>query len=195
MIERTGMMIGRAVASAAAVLDLRMVLLAGAVPSVFGMPLLEAARRELDQRSRLAHLRQGADRAESRVALDFTAMGIEAPLVGAAALARLEARDPRCSRIAERSDGSGHRRDDPGAGRCAGVVTVGSRDLRVAPPYWMSVPSGATTYHTSFTTLAVDVAGGGVAGERVQRPVAGLELLTARSGFSTSENTLASRSP
>ena len=72
---------------------MRMVLLAGAVPSVFGMPLLEAARRELDQRSRLAHLRRGADRAESRVELDFTAMGIEAPLVGAAALARLEARD------------------------------------------------------------------------------------------------------
>ena len=93
VIERTGMMIGRAVASAAAVLDLRQVLLAGAVPSVFGMPLLEAARRELDQRSRLAHLRQGADRAESRVELDFTAMGIEAPLVGAAALARLEALD------------------------------------------------------------------------------------------------------
>ena len=90
VIERTGMMIGRAVASAAAVLDLRMVLLAGAVPSVFGMPLLEAARRELDQRSRLVHLRQGADRAESRVTLDFTAMGIEAPLVGAAALARLD---------------------------------------------------------------------------------------------------------
>jgi predicted NBD/HSP70 family sugar kinase len=84
-------MIGRAVASAAAVLDLRLVLLAGAVPSAFGVPLLEAARRELDQRSRLAHLRQGVDRAETRVALEFTAMGIEAPLVGAAALARLAA--------------------------------------------------------------------------------------------------------
>jgi glucokinase len=93
VVERTGMMIGRAVASAAAVLDLRQVLLAGAVPSVFGMPLLEAARRELDQRSRLTHLRRGADRAESRVEIDFTAMGIEAPLVGAAALARLEALD------------------------------------------------------------------------------------------------------
>jgi glucokinase len=93
VIERTGMMIGRAVASAAAVLDLRKVLLAGGVPSVFGTPLLEAARRELDQRSRLMHLRHGVDRAESRVDLEFTAMGIEAPLVGAAALARLEARD------------------------------------------------------------------------------------------------------
>jgi glucokinase len=93
VIERTGMMIGRAVASAAAVLDLRKVVLAGGVPSVFGTPLLEAARRELDQRSRLMHLRHGVDRAESRVDLELTAMGIEAPLVGAAALARLEARD------------------------------------------------------------------------------------------------------
>ncbi len=93
VIERTGMMIGRAVATTAAVLDLRKVLLAGGVPSVFGTPLLEAARRELDQRSRLTHLRHGVDRAESRVDLEFTAMGIEAPLVGAAALARLEAHD------------------------------------------------------------------------------------------------------
>jgi glucokinase len=93
VIERTGMMIGRAVATAAAVLDLRKVILAGGVVSVFGTPLLEAARRELDQRSRLMHLRHGVDRAESRVEVEFTAMGIEAPLVGAAALARLEAPD------------------------------------------------------------------------------------------------------
>ena len=48
------MMIGRAVASAVAVFDLRLVLLPGAVPPAFGAPLLDAARRELDQRSRLA---------------------------------------------------------------------------------------------------------------------------------------------
>ena len=90
VIERTGMMIGRAVASAVAVFDLRLVLLAGAVPSAFGTPLLEAARRELDQRSRLAHLRLGTDRAVHRTDLDFTVLGSEAPLVGAAALARAE---------------------------------------------------------------------------------------------------------
>jgi glucokinase len=89
VIERTGMMIGRAVASAVAVFDLRLVLLAGAVPSAFGPSLLESARRELDQRSRLAHLRAGADRAEHQVELD-TVLGREAPLVGAAALARWE---------------------------------------------------------------------------------------------------------
>jgi glucokinase len=90
VIERTGMMIGRAVASAVAVFDLRLVLLAGAVPSAFGPSLLESARRELDQRSRLAHLRAGADRAEHQVELDYTVLGREAPLVGAAALARWE---------------------------------------------------------------------------------------------------------
>jgi glucokinase len=91
VVERTGMMIGRAVASAVAVFDVRLVLLAGPVPAVFGLPLLEAARRELDQRSRLAHVRAGADRAEHRVTVDVTALGTVAPLVGAAALARWSA--------------------------------------------------------------------------------------------------------
>ena len=62
IIERTGAMIGRAIASAAAVFDVRVVVLSGAVPAAFGTPLVDAARRELDQRSRLGHLRGGADR-------------------------------------------------------------------------------------------------------------------------------------
>jgi hypothetical protein len=62
--------------------------LTGAVPGAFGHPLLDAARRELDQRSRMAHLRAGADRGEHRVAVELTTLGREAPLVGAAALAR-----------------------------------------------------------------------------------------------------------
>ena len=88
VIERTGMMIGRAVASAVAVFDLRLVVLTGSVPAAFGQALLDAARRELDQRSRLSHVRAGADRSEHRVRLEFTPLGREAPLVGAAALAR-----------------------------------------------------------------------------------------------------------
>jgi glucokinase len=88
VIERTGVMIGRAVASAVAVLDLRLVVLTGSVPAAFGPALLEAARRELDQRSRMSHVRGGADRSEHRVRLEFTLLGSEAPLVGAAALAR-----------------------------------------------------------------------------------------------------------
>jgi len=92
IVERTGVMLGRAIASAAAIFDVRLVLLAGFVPSVFGAPLLDAARREVDQRSRLAHLRVGADRAESAVVVDLVALGSEAPLVGAAAVAREVAR-------------------------------------------------------------------------------------------------------
>jgi glucokinase len=88
VIERTGMMVGRAVASAVAVFDLRLVVLTGAVPAAFGQTLLDAARRELDQRSRLSHLRAGVDRSEHRVRLELTTLGREAPLVGAAALAR-----------------------------------------------------------------------------------------------------------
>jgi glucokinase len=88
VVERTGMMIGRALASAVAVFDLRLVVLTGAVPGTFGHPLLDAARRELDQRSRMAHVRAGPDRGEHRVRVEFTALGREAPLVGAAALAR-----------------------------------------------------------------------------------------------------------
>jgi glucokinase len=91
VIERTGVMIGRAVASAVAVFDLRLVVLTGSVPGAFGQTLLDAARRELDQRSRLSHLRGGADRTEHHVRLELTTLGREAPLVGAAALARWSA--------------------------------------------------------------------------------------------------------
>ena len=93
IIDRTGAMIGRAISSAAAVFDLRVVVLSGAVPAAFGTPLLEAARREVDQRSRLGHLRHGADRADQNVQLvhvELTALGSEAALVGAGGLARWE---------------------------------------------------------------------------------------------------------
>lgn len=94
VIERAGMMIGRAVATAVAVFDLRLVVVSGAVPGAFGPALLDAARRELDQRSRLAHLRAGTDRGNDRadgehpVRLELSSLGREAPLVGAAAIAR-----------------------------------------------------------------------------------------------------------
>lgn len=102
-VERTGVMIGRAVATAAAVFDLRMVLLAGEVPSVFGAPLLDAARRELDARSRLVFLRDGDDRTRHRIELDLTALGSEAPLVGAGALAHAAALEASGARAAEAS--------------------------------------------------------------------------------------------
>lgn len=89
VIERTGMMVGRAIASAAAVFDLRLVLLAGTVPATFGPPFIEAAARELDQRCRVAHLRSMPDRARPLVQLGVAGLGREAALVGAAGLARL----------------------------------------------------------------------------------------------------------
>jgi len=88
IIERTGVMLGRAIASAVAVFDLRLVVLSGAVTSTFGPALLDAARRELAQRSRLAHLRVGNDPEQHPVRLEVSTLGREAPLVGAAAIAR-----------------------------------------------------------------------------------------------------------
>jgi glucokinase len=100
VIERTGVMVGRAVASAAAVFDLRLVLLSGSVPATFGQPLLEAASRELDQRSRIGFLRSMPDRARPLVQLGLTSLGRESPLIGAAGLARLALRQaPRTQSV------------------------------------------------------------------------------------------------
>jgi glucokinase len=79
-IERTGIMVARACASIAAMLDVHEVIVGGAVPSVLGAAFFDALDREFDQRSRLSHL----DR--------FRVRGVEAnrlgPLVAAAAVAR-----------------------------------------------------------------------------------------------------------
>lgn len=92
VVDRTGVMIGRAIASAAAVFDLRLVLLTGSVPATFGQPLLDAITRELDQRSRVAFLRSMPDRARPLVQVGATTLGRESALVGAAGLARLALR-------------------------------------------------------------------------------------------------------
>jgi glucokinase len=81
IIERTGIMVGRAVASIAATVDVRLVVVAGSVPSAFGQPMFDAVDRELEQRSRLGHLRR------LRVV-----PGSGGPLLGAAALARARQR-------------------------------------------------------------------------------------------------------
>ena len=94
--------------------DLRLVLLAGTVPTTFGAPLLEAAARELDQRSRIAFLRSMPDRARPLVQLGVVDLGREAALVGAAGLGRLalrerrrgEAAAPRCDRSGRPYSGS-----------------------------------------------------------------------------------------
>ena len=56
IIERTGIMVGRAIASAAAAFDVSTFLLTGSVVDTFGDPMLDAMRRELDLRSHLSHL-------------------------------------------------------------------------------------------------------------------------------------------
>lgn len=84
IVDRTGIMLARAIASMAAMVDPQLVLVAGSVPAVFGTPLFEAIERELEQRARLPHLvdiRVGA----RVVRLDGATGG---PLVAAAAAAR-----------------------------------------------------------------------------------------------------------
>lgn len=92
IVERTGLMVGRALASAAAVFDLRLVLLTGSVPAAFGPQFVDAAARELDQRCRVAHLRSMPDRARPLVQIGTAALGREAALIGGAGLARLRLR-------------------------------------------------------------------------------------------------------
>jgi glucokinase len=80
IVERTGIMLARAIASLVAMVDTTRVLMTGSVPAVFGRPMLDAVERELEQRSRLAHL----------AGLAVTPIGAtsSAPLVAAAAVAR-----------------------------------------------------------------------------------------------------------
>jgi glucokinase len=80
IIERTGIMVARACASIAAMLDVSEIVLGGVVPSVLGEPFFEALGREFEQRSRLDHLESMRIRGvgSSRIG----------PLVAAAAVAR-----------------------------------------------------------------------------------------------------------
>ena len=78
MVERTGMLVGRAVASVANLLDLRLAVVAGSVALGFGEPFFAAAQDEVDRSARLAfsvgtQIRPGG-------------LGAEGPLVGAAAV-------------------------------------------------------------------------------------------------------------
>ena len=82
IVERTGVMLARAIASLAAMTDPAVVLVAGQVPDVFGRPLFDAIGRELEQRVRLPHL----------AAVDVVplASATGGPLVAAAAVARTQ---------------------------------------------------------------------------------------------------------
>jgi len=80
IVERTGILTGRALASLGAICDLRLAIIGGSVALGFGEPFFSAAQSELDQRARLAFT-QG-------FAVVPAGLGQLAPLVGAAALAR-----------------------------------------------------------------------------------------------------------
>jgi glucokinase len=78
-VARVGMLVGRAVASVASLLDLRLAVVAGSVALGFGAPFFAAAQAELDRRARLAFA------AGARIVP--AGLGSDAPLVGAAAVA------------------------------------------------------------------------------------------------------------
>lgn len=80
IVERTGILTGRALASLGAICDLKMAVIGGSVALGFGEPFFSAAQAELDQRARLAFT-QGFKVVPA-------GLGQLAPLVGAAALAR-----------------------------------------------------------------------------------------------------------
>ena len=80
VVERTGILIGRALTSLGAICDLNMAVVGGSVALGFGEPFFAALQHELEQRAKLSFL------------TGFTAvpaaLGQLAPLVGAAALVR-----------------------------------------------------------------------------------------------------------
>jgi glucokinase len=78
VVERTGQMVGRAVASTANLLDLALTTVAGSVALGFGPPFFEAARRELGAAARLSFSRG--------CRIEPSGLGAEGPILGAAAV-------------------------------------------------------------------------------------------------------------
>jgi glucokinase len=78
VVERVGTLVGRAVASVATLLDLRLALVAGSVALGFGEPFFAAARAEIERRARLDYT-VGAT-------IGPGGLGDLGPLVGAAAV-------------------------------------------------------------------------------------------------------------
>jgi glucokinase len=78
--ERTGRLVGRAVADVCSLLDLPLAVVAGSVALGFGEAFFSAAQRELDERCRIVFARGATIRPAG--------LGRDGPLVGAAAVAR-----------------------------------------------------------------------------------------------------------
>jgi glucokinase len=80
IVERTGLLTGRALASLGAICDLKLAVVGGSVALGFGEPFFTAAQSELDHRARVAFT--------SGFRVVPAGLGQMASLVGAAALAR-----------------------------------------------------------------------------------------------------------
>lgn len=78
VVARTGTLVGRAVASVAALCDLELAVVGGSVALGFGPPFFDAAQRELSARARLDFC------ADARIVP--AALGDEGPLIGAGAV-------------------------------------------------------------------------------------------------------------
>lgn len=79
VIRRVGTMVGRAVASVANLLDLRLATVAGSVALGFGAPFFAAAQKEIDLRARLSF--------STGCRIVPGGLGADGPLIGAGALA------------------------------------------------------------------------------------------------------------
>jgi glucokinase len=79
IVDRTGMLVGRAVASVVNLLDLRLAVVAGSVALGYGEPFFAAAQRELDALCKL-DFSKGARIVPAK-------LGHDAPLIGAARVA------------------------------------------------------------------------------------------------------------
>lgn len=77
-IERAGLLVGRALTSVAALLDLRLATIAGSVALGFGAPFFAAAQAELDRSARIEFVRG--------VRVVPAALGARGPLIGAGAV-------------------------------------------------------------------------------------------------------------
>ncbi len=86
IMERTGTFVGRALASVGAIVDLKLAVVGGSVALGFGQVFFDAAQAELDARARL-----GFTAGFKVVPVE---LGAQAPLVGAAALARFASGGP-----------------------------------------------------------------------------------------------------
>jgi len=82
VVERTGMLVGRAVATVMVTVDLKRAFVGGSVAIGFGEPFFRAAQEELDRRLGLSFV-HGA-------LIEPVRLGAAGPLVGAAAVARRE---------------------------------------------------------------------------------------------------------